>query len=615
MSKMEANLEEIVLDDSVIVVQEEPEEKDTTITLDDSLESLESTDSKQWAKEQKQRKEEIDKIKSKIEENEKDIKALKEIQRLEEDIRRTEAIRDAIEKTIADLQKTNESSVEESEEENDLDVEVEVQIEVDDVFPGEADWDMSLEVMPSPTSSQLLDSSAVGSIVLLSPPTEEEDSVIILSPSYSPPSPRTPFSSWHPVYPTPETRRRRSSSLSPRRKMPGSYGKRRRCSSSSPHWSPRASPISPTTPAIPISPLTVSLLTTPDGKGDITPPISSSSPKNLPRLSTEPRVCRPLQRRQASPPFFGPRPRNIFKDEKSGEEEEEETRENGQRDGQKRKREEGSESYAGEELRKEEEEEKVEKKGEKEKNPKEEEEEELKEEEGKAKSGVWHVDIDSAETVWKQIFKDLEEATRGSNPILNKGWVKLVNPEHPAIKLRTTYLSWGTRHEEIAPAGPSLVVPMTVECLKTIDHNMIGQEPKPTMENLEVFEVELKELLEEEENMNIIVFSTISSYSKGNPSKHKDCINRLYMTPMETRWLNLHTNTIMAMEEKEVEWPIDTHVGLYHPEVFRSWLDRKLKMEGGKVMSLLDQTRRVIQERINPNLSPYLKSCPCVYWV
>ena len=343
MSKMEANLEEIVLDDSIIVVQEEPEEKennekDTTITLDDSLESLESTDSKQWAKEQKQRKEEIDKIKSKIEENEKDIKALKEIQRLEEDIRRTEAIRDAIEKTIADLQKTNESSVEESEEENDLDVEVEVQIEVDDVFPGEADWDMSLEVMPSPTSSQLLDSSAVGSIVLLSPPTEEEDSVIILSPSYSPPSPRTPFSSWHPVYPTPESRRRRSSSLSPRRKMPGSYGKRRRCSSSSPHWSPRASPISPTTPAIPISPLTVSLLTTPDGKGDITPPISSSSPKNLPRLSTEPRVCRPLQRRQASPPLFEPRPRNIFKDEDSGEEEKEEAGKSGQGEGQKRRR-------------------------------------------------------------------------------------------------------------------------------------------------------------------------------------------------------------------------------------------------------------------------------------
>ena len=62
ISKMEANLEEIVLDDSIVVVQEGPAEKEdngnATITLDDTLESLESTDSKQWDKEQKQRKEE-----------------------------------------------------------------------------------------------------------------------------------------------------------------------------------------------------------------------------------------------------------------------------------------------------------------------------------------------------------------------------------------------------------------------------------------------------------------------------------------------------------------------------------------------------------------------------
>ena len=602
---MEANLEEIVLDDSIVVVQEGPAEKEdngnATITLDDTLESLESTDSKQWDKEQKQRKEEIRKIEMEIERNQKDIETLKEIQKLEDDIRRTEEIKEAIKRTMEELQKTRESSVEESEDEEDS--------EVDEVFPGEADWDMSLEVMPSPTSSQLLDSSAVGSIILMSPPTEEDDSVIILSPEYAPPSPRTPFSSWHPVYPTPETRRRRSSSLSPRRPPTTTNGKKKRRCSSSPRVSPRASPISP---------LTVSLLTTPEGRGNLTPPISSSSPVNLPRLSTEPRLVRPLQKRHASPPFLGPRPRNIFRDEDSGEEEKEEAGKSGQGEGPKRRREEDEECSDGDkEEERCEEEEKKEKKGEKEKEEKEKVKEEMKEEEEEsrgAKSGVWHVDIDSAETVWKQIFKDLEEAAKGSNPLLNRGWVKLVNPDHPAIKLRTTYLSWGTRHEDLAPSGPSVVVPMTVECLKTIDYNLIGQDTEPTLENLEVFEVELRELLEEEENINMIVFSTISSYSKGNPSKLRDCINRLFMTPMEVRWLNLHTNTIMALEEKEVTWPIDTHVGLYHPEIFRSWLDRKMRMEGRTVMSLVDQARRMIQERINPNLSPYLKSCPCVYW-
>ena len=605
---MEANLEEIVLDDSVIVVHEGPskkeDEKNDTITLDDTLESMESTDSKQWAKEQEEKKEEVRKIKLQIEQNQKDIETLKEIQKLEDDIRRTNEIREAIEKTIADLQKTQESSVEESGEEEEP--------EVDEVFPGEADWDMSLEVMTSPTSSQLLEASPVGSIIMMSPPLEIDDSVVILSPDYAPPpsSPRSPFTSWYPVYPTPETKRRRSSSLSPRRPSPPAAmnGKRRRSSSSSPRFSPRASPISP---------LTVSLLTTPEGRGDITPPISSSSPINRTRLSTEPRLLRPLQKRHASPPFFGPRPRNIFKDEEDEEEVKGEDGKSGQEEGQKRKREDKSDSY--DEERKEEGKEKEETKGEKEKENKEEEKMkiEIKEEEEsrKVKSGVWHVDIDSAETVWKQIFRDLEEATRGTNPLLNRRWIKLVNPDHPAIKIRTTYLSWGTRHEDLAPSGPSVVAPMTVECLKTIDSNLIGQEPTPTMENLEVFELELKELQEEEEKINTIVFSTISSYSKGNTSKQKDCLNRLFLTPMEVRWLNLHTNVIMALEGKDVTWPIETHVGLYHPPIFSAWLDRKKELEERKVMSLLDQTRRMIQERINPNLSPYLQSCPCVYWV
>ena len=48
---MEANLEEIVLDDSIVEVQEVPSEteevitgRNSTITLDDTLESMESTD-------------------------------------------------------------------------------------------------------------------------------------------------------------------------------------------------------------------------------------------------------------------------------------------------------------------------------------------------------------------------------------------------------------------------------------------------------------------------------------------------------------------------------------------------------------------------------------------
>ena len=153
-------------------------------------------------------------------------------------------------------------------------------------------------------------------------------------------------------------------------------------------------------------------------------------------------------------------------------------------------------------------------------------------------------------------------------------------------------------------------------CQKTIDDRMIGAQANHIkVGRVETFEANYKEHLELEENMNEVMFSTITSYTFGNTSKSMDCLNRLFLTPMEVRWLNLHTNVIMALEGKDVTWPIDTHVGLYHPPIFSAWLDRKKELEERKVMSLLDQTRRMIQERINPNLSPYLQSCPCVYWV
>ena len=84
---------------------------------------------------------------------------------------------------------------------------------------------------------------------------------------------------------------------------------------------------------------------------------------------------------------------------------------------------------------------------------------------------------------------------------------------------------------------------------------------------------------------------------------------------METRWLNLFVNGKMGEERKEVDWPIDPHVGLYHPSLFREWLARKKNLEGEKVMSLKDQARKLIQRRINKKVSPYQRACPCVLWV
>ena len=95
-----------------------------------------------------------------------------------------------------------------------------------------------------------------------------------------------------------------------------------------------------------------------------------------------------------------------------------------------------------------------------------------------------------------------------------------------------------------------------------------------------------------------------------------DCINRLYLTPLEVRWLNLFVNDTMQEEGKEeVVWPVDVHVGLYHPYIFQNWLERKMKFEEREVMSLKDIIRGLIQRTINPKIYPYQRSCPCVQWI
>ena len=105
------------------------------------------------------------------------------------------------------------------------------------------------------------------------------------------------------------------------------------------------------------------------------------------------------------------------------------------------------------------------------------------------------------------------------------------------------------------------------------------------------------------ETTELVIFSTISSY-RGNTSKSIDCINHLYLTPLEVRWLNIFINVVMEEEKKLVEWPIVVHIGLYHPKFFEQWLERKKMMEERRVMSLKDQARKLIQGRINIHISP-----------
>ena len=264
-----------------------------------------------------------------------------------------------------------------------------------------------------------------------------------------------------------------------------------------------------------------------------------------------------------------------------------------------------------------------EEKDEKEKKIKEEEEERNKEEskeEKKINPGVWHVNVDSAETIWRQIWEDLMKASNNSDPKLKAGLVKLVDPEHPVIKMRRSFLEWGTRHEDIDPQGPRVIIPMTTECLEAIDRKLLGGQdytPRfiPNMAKVETFEEGYADLLQAEEDTKSVVFSVITSYTRGNTSQSKDCLNRLFLTPLEIRWLNLMVNTRMEEEKKDVIWPIDSHIGQYHPHLFEEWVERKRKLEKRRVTSLKDLTRKFIQKRINPNISPYIKACPCVNWV
>ena len=226
--------------------------------------------------------------------------------------------------------------------------------------------------------------------------------------------------------------------------------------------------------------------------------------------------------------------------------------------------------------------------------------------------------MDSAEYVWKKVFEDIKKVNNGRSETFNRGLIKVIDPNHPVIKTRTEFLEWGPRHEEISPKKPQLIVPMTYESLKTIDEKLIGQDHElaNSREKITVFEMNLKELMDTEENIQHVVFSSITSYSLGNTSKSMDCINRLYLTPMEVRWLNLFVNDTMQEEGlKDVVWPVDVHIGLYHPYIFQNWLVRKMKFEERKVMSLKDITRGLIQKAINPKIDPYQRTCPCVHWI
>lgn len=225
---------------------------------------------------------------------------------------------------------------------------------------------------------------------------------------------------------------------------------------------------------------------------------------------------------------------------------------------------------------------------------------------------IWKVAANCPEAVWKIVWDDINSSLNYHN-FHHKGMIKMINPDHPVIQARTEFLSWGAKHEFITPLGPTLILPSVKECQKTIDDKMIGANANHIkVGRVETFEANYKEHLELEENMNEVMFSTITSYTFGNTSKSMDCLNRLFLTPMEVRWLNLYVNEITGVVD--VEWPLDAHIGQYEPDHFQGWLTRKVELEESSVMSLKDQSRRLIQKLVNNNISPYLKTCPCVQW-
>ena len=124
------------------------------------------------------------------------------------------------------------------------------------------------------------------------------------------------------------------------------------------------------------------------------------------------------------------------------------------------------------------------------------------------KKGVWHINVDNTETIWKQIWKDFLEATKGTNTDLKAGLDKLIDPEHPAIRIRRNFLEWGTRHEELSPQGPRVIIPMTTECLASIDRKLIGtmEHNASAMAKVITFEEGYINLMQAEEDTKHVVF-------------------------------------------------------------------------------------------------------------
>ena len=82
-----------------------------------------------------------------------------------------------------------------------------------------------------------------------------------------------------------------------------------------------------------------------------------------------------------------------------------------------------------------------------------------------------------------------------------------------------------------------VIKPMITECRDSIDVKLIGRvdTSKPTMAMVETFEEGYKDLKEAEEDTDHAIFSVITSYSKGNTSQARDCLNKLFLTPMQWR--------------------------------------------------------------------------------
>ena len=468
-------------------------------------------------------------------------------------ISKLERLKEAIDAEIRELEKTTESTESEDEEEED-----------ERLFQ-EADWSdtLSTEVMTSPSLSQLLDSS----VIILSPDsmpdleTSFADSSIMMvtpkSKSYSPEPPTTPgmspHSSWPPMFPSPVPLMKAL--------MNAKSGKRRRSRTSTE---------------------------------------SSSTPPRRPQYKRKRSTSTPSQTTSSQSSRLSPRASPFT------------PRTSSPKSGEKRKEvmeEDDSVVAVGEVLiEKEEEFEKKEEGEGEEGSPGERKERKTKEINGR----IWKIAANSPEEVWNIVWDDIN-STMNYHNFQNKKLIKMINPDHPVIKARTEFLSWGNKHEFITPLAPSIILPTVRECQKTIDDRMIGAQANHIkVGRVETFEANYKEHLELEENMNEVMFSTITSYTFGNTSKSMDCLNRLFLTPMEVRWLNLYVNEITSVVD--VEWPLDAHIGQYNPDHFQGWLSRKVVLEETEVMSLKDQSRKLIQKLVNENISPYLKTCPCVQW-